>query len=170
MPLFSPTTMLSELTYNPALLSTTGLTKIGNLTAAGGLAAAFDGDEDQTQALGAYNSGTAEGFVGVDWGSGVTKVITTISIISSDNEGWDAASNSGLYDFTLQGSSDNFSASIIDLGETLGAAEGGTSKQTVVVTATTLAAYRYHRVKITKQGGALMAITCAELKLTGYAP
>ena len=152
----------------PALLSTSGLTKIGNMTAAGGLAAAFDLNEDQAQAACAYNSGTTAGTVGVDWGAGITKTVTQATVISSNNEGWDAAANSGLYDFTLQGSTDNFSASTVDLGSTLGQAEGGTSKQTVVVTAADLTAYRYHRMKITKQGGGSMAITCAELKLTGY--
>jgi hypothetical protein len=88
---------------------------------------------------------------GKDWGVGVTKTINGYKIWNNEN-----TYGIGVHDTTvnvkLQGSTDGFSSSIVDLGETGAVADGqgqaypfSISKLTGITTTT---AYRYHRILI----------------------
>ena len=65
---------------------------------------------------------------------------------------------------TLQGSTDNFSSSVVDLGNTSFADPENNSQKTVTATDTSTA-YRYHRIKIDT---AEKSIYCSELEFWGY--
>jgi hypothetical protein len=88
---------------------------------------------------------------GKDWGVGVTKTINGYKIWNNEN-----TYGIGVHDTTvnvkLQGSTDGFSSSIVDLGETGAVADGqgqaypfNISKLTGITTTT---AYRYHRILV----------------------
>ena len=68
---------------------TTG-TNIGNMTSSGGLAAAFDGNTNQTGASSASTAG-APGYVGKTYGAG--KRISKVIVYGSNNEGYAFTSN-----------------------------------------------------------------------------
>ncbi|TAN58265.1 MAG: hypothetical protein EPN20_16550, partial [Magnetospirillum sp.] len=80
-------------------------TAIGDMTGSGGVAAAFDGTTAQTNAQGAGNAGGA-GFVGKDWGAGVTKTLTGFKVYGTSNGGFDSASY-GTVTISLHGNSVN---------------------------------------------------------------
>jgi hypothetical protein len=127
-------------------------TAIGNTTEGGGLAAAFDGNTSQAYGASASRSSNSS-FIGKDFGSGVTKTITSVQIFSSSSHNIQgSASTAVAATFTLQGSTDNFSSSTVDLGTgslSLGAGDNGT------LAATTLSPFRYVRVKIDTATGNL---------------
>ena len=126
---------------------------IGGLTAVGGLAAVFDGSTVHTSANGAQNSSIASGYVlnnsaGRDWGSGVTKTVTAfVARAVSDSP----FLGTGAVGWKLQGSTDNFSSSTVDLAS---GTSGGASGEVLVVTSgiTTTTAYRYHRIVFNGNG------------------
>lgn len=63
-------------------------TPIGNMTVGGGLAAAFDGVTAQTRVQSAaHPTNGSDGFVGKDWGVGVTRVVTGVVIYGSSDSG-----------------------------------------------------------------------------------
>jgi len=132
-------------------------TAIGDMTGAGGLAAAFDGNDDQT---GATVGGTgsllpspgAFAHIGKDWGSGNTKIINNVLMWNTTDQGWNQGINTGTNTFVLQGSNDNFSADINDLGS--GSIAETTGRDRLIIFATdTTTAYRYHRIKISHSAG-----------------
>ena len=133
-------------------IDASGETLIGNSTSAGGLAAAFDGDNSEGYATCAA-AGSSPGTIGVDWGSGNTKTITQVLIVGSSDYGYSSAGRT--INIKLEGSTDNFAASTVDLG-------GGTGDFTDVastvgshklITPTSTTAYRYHRINITSSVG-----------------
>jgi hypothetical protein len=67
----------------------TGTTNIGDMTGAGGLAAAFDGNANQTfSACAAEGSGgTRSAYVGKQWAGGASKTIGRFSVTDPNNEG-----------------------------------------------------------------------------------
>lgn len=143
-------------------------TAIGNMTSGGGLAASFDSTTAQAANVSAgISSNVSSGNVGKDWGSGNTKRIQKIDVYPSNNLGL-ATTSGGSPDIALtiklQGSTDNFSASVVDLGS-LAVGTSVTAKQTI--TATDITAFRYHRLLITPDSNA--QVYCAELEFTEYA-
>jgi len=128
-------------------------TNIGGMTSNGGLAAAFNGAFNN-EASSAVSSTPTSGYVttnsvGKDWGSGVTKTITAFQINSPTNDGF--IGSQLAVGFKLQGSTDNFSSSVVDLYS--GTTPAGFN-QSVLVTSgiTTSTAYRYHRIVINGNG------------------
>lgn len=152
--------------YSAAVSQAAG-TAIGNLTGNGGLAAAFDGNTNQARAACADSgSAVAAGYVGKDWGAGTTRVITSAVVDSADDNGFSNSFNTGTNTLVLQGSTDNFSGSVVDLGTTVTAAEGA-SRLTETITASDVStAYRYHRIKITNSNGGTQVYCCAEVVFT----
>ena len=119
-----------------------GETLIGNSTSAGGLAAAFDGDNSKGYATCAA-AGSPPGPVGVDWGSGNTKLITQMIFVGSSDYGY--SSNGRTINIKLEGSTDNFSSSVVDLGGGTGDFTDASSNSFKLITPTSTTAYRYHR-------------------------
>lgn len=147
----------------PVQISTSGKTLLGDMTQNGGLVAAFDGTDVQAVAASARKGGgSADAFIGVDWGAGNTKTVTRFDVIGSSDEGFYSDNDTATITATLQGSTDNFAVSIVDLGVTSGDidAPGLTITKDAGLTASD---YRYHRIKITSSdtlGGKI----CAECK------
>jgi hypothetical protein len=135
-------------------------TPIGNMTANGGLAAAFDGNIDQTHAASAVDAVTEITYIGKDWGAGVTKIVSGFKAYGSNNWGFHYAVDPDNVVITLQGSTDNFVSSIVDLGSSSVFTDANSlliSKLTGIIVTT---AYRYHRLKITPVP--YINIACAE--------
>lgn len=133
---------------------------IGNMTAGAGLAAAFDGDTNETQATSAQGTvvGANTNTIGKDWGDGVFRIITGIRVIGpTDN----AIANTGM-EITLRGSTDNFVGSNVNLG-TVGRTTGASNDIVQSFSGfTTSTAYRYHRIEIVETGAYADAV--AELE------
>lgn len=146
-----------------SLPSTSGLTKIGDMTSGvgGGLSAAFDGNESQTETTSARKESATVAYIGLDWGSGNTKKVSAFWIKGSSDQGFVANINPTVT-VTIQGSSDNFSSSVVDLGSASGTDSNGLVIQNVALDSSV--AYRYHRAKI-EHNGAANPVLCAELKL-----
>jgi len=128
-------------------------TAIGNATANGGLAASFDGTTSQAAAAAskyAASSPTDPLLIGKNHGTGVTKTIAGITVVGSSDQGFQQ-SVSGSITIKLQGSTDNFSSSVVDLGtETFTDSAGKTLTKTSGFTAT---AFQYHRIHVTAGSG-----------------
>jgi hypothetical protein len=131
------------------LIDASGETKIGNMTGGGGLAAAFDGDNSKAYDACALTSTT--GYCGIDWGSGNTKTITQMITIGSSDYGYNQAGST--ISITIEGSTDNFSSSVVDLGGGTGNFTDATGTGSFkLLTPTSTTAYRYHRAKIVLVG------------------
>jgi hypothetical protein len=128
-------------------------TNIGGMTTGGGLSSAFDGI--YAQAVGscaqtpAVSGLVTANSVGKDWGAGVTKTITAFRITAPTNEGF--CSSGTARQIKLQGSTDNFSSSIVDLYSFTPAYKVA-DQQTITSGITTSTAYRYHRIVIDGNG------------------
>lgn len=70
-----------------SFLSPSGKTPIGDMIDASGLAAAFDGTLHQAGAASAEAGGgdSGQAYLGLDWGVGVTRTITSIKIYGANN-------------------------------------------------------------------------------------
>ena len=135
------------------MIDRTDGTRIGNMTAWAGLAAAFDGITDQSVAAGSglTDSPTA-GTVGKDWGAGNSNIVVQALVYGPNNysmarDTGNVARNVAL---TLQGSTDNFSSSIVDLEVD---ATGTAVSQIVTFTPVSTVAYRYHRIIMASYDG-----------------
>ena len=135
------------------LIDASSETLIGDMTGNGGLAAAFDGDNSKGYASSAQDA-TSPGYCGVDWGSGNTKTITRMITIGSSDFGY---SNPGrTITINIEGSTDNFSSSVVDLGGGTGDFTDATGTGSFkMVTPTSTTAYRYHRAKVTTSAGSM---------------
>ena len=121
-------------------------TAIGNATGNGGLAAAFDDNLSQAYSASAEN-GSNSTFIGKNWGSGVYKIITSIKVYASSSHNIQgSASTAVAATFTIQGSTDNFSSSTVDLGT--GSLSLGAGDNATLAATDTSTAFQYHRVKI----------------------
>lgn len=109
----------------------------------------FDGDQYNAYAVNApYVAavGLANFYAGKDWGVGVTKTITGFRVFpTTDYYGYSTAA-SGTMTIKLQGSTDNFATSIVDLHSASGIAQSTANIYTVSNAITTTTAYRYHRI------------------------
>ena len=75
-------------------------TAIGDMTAAGGLAAAFNDDFDQARAAGARDTtNDTDCYIGKDWGSGNSKTITQIALTGSNDFGFTGGTVTMRFDF-----------------------------------------------------------------------
>ncbi len=130
-------------------------TPIGNMNESGtSLADAFDGDNDEAASASATNTVNPKDtqvFIGKDWGAGNEKLITGFKAWGSNA---DEAPASGFISaddptvkITLQGSTDNFSSSTVDLGNVSDTDAAGKLIQKLSGLTTTTA-YRYHRLAI----------------------
>jgi hypothetical protein len=128
-------------------ISTGALTKIGNLTGGGGLAAAFDGNTNQATGSAAFDpSGNRDGTVGLSLGTAriISKVITTGT---NDTGGYyDSAISLTIY---LEGSQDN--SSWTALGNS-GASASAASQQRTITSTDQSTAWLYVRVRIGSPG------------------
>ena len=130
-------------------------TPIGNMNESGtSLADAFDGDNDEPaseSATNTVNPKDTQVFIGKDWGAGNEKLITGFKAWGSNG---DEPPSTGFIStddptvkITLQGSTDNFSSSTVDLGNVSDTDAAGKLIQKLSgLTITT--AYRYHRLAI----------------------
>ena len=125
-------------------------TPIGDMTAGGGLAAGFDGNTDQGYLQSAGKDAVLTAYIGKDWGAGVTKTVSGFRAYGSNNYGFKLGNDppNPPITITLQGSTDNFVASIVDLGTATAVddAAGLLILKLTGINVTT--AYRYHRLKI----------------------
>jgi hypothetical protein len=136
-------------------------TVLGNMTSGGGLAAAFDGTTSQTDAASA-KSASKPAYVGKDWGAGNTKIVARVDLYAPSDVSFDRGGGSNSCTITIQGSTDNFSASVVDLyTETFSATPAQVKSITSGITQTT--AYRYHRVKFDSIDGAVVNHAVAEV-------
>lgn len=145
-------------------------TTIGNMTYNGGLAAAFDGTTSQAYTACARGPDSVNNTrCGKNWGAGITKIITKAIVYGPHNLGFNPLDNS--YTLTLQGSTDNFSSSIIDLGAITFTDTGNESLGRTLlpfVHITNFTAYQYHAIKFTDASGNEQY--CAEIRFFETAP
>jgi len=133
---------------------TTGGTNIGNMTSAGGLAAAFDGTVNAGAASARVSGAT--GTVGKQWSS--AKTITQYIVKSPTDDNFGGTSPITI---KLQGSNDG--AAWTDLHTDSSIVNTGVAKVQVVTSGiTTSTAYTYHRIEIS--GGGASTTNCAELE------
>lgn len=126
--------------------STSGLTRIGNLTSNGGLAAAFDGTTSVAAASCARaTSSPAVQWIGVDWGSGVTKTVCRYIVYGPNNNTF-TVGNGGSPRVDLYGSNSSpASGNDGTLLASVACANSGSAEvidTSAGITETT--AYRYH--------------------------
>jgi len=145
----------STTTGGQTLIDRTAGTAIGTLTGNGGLAAAFDGDNDKTGADCAFVSSVTTSHIGKDWGSGVTKTLTGAKTYGANNEGYSSnGSNNTGCTWDIRGGSSSDIASSVSLGSLTNqnfrviSSPGATLEKLSGLTTTT--AYRYHWIKLTQ--------------------
>jgi hypothetical protein len=90
---------------------------IGNMTAGAGLAAAFDGLEEQDSPDCARVDGPADGRIGKDWGLGHRKRIRRFRLVGSRDRGFKSGGGNPPISVEFQGSDDDFVDSAVTLGE-----------------------------------------------------
>ena len=125
-------------------------TVIGDMTGGGGIAAGFNSETQQSETTAAKSTGGSgdTGLLGKDWGSGVTKTIYAYTVVSTTTHGFVTDALTGTVTLTLQGSTDNFSGSVVDLHTDNFANSASRIVKEYTSGITTSTAYRYHRVKI----------------------
>jgi hypothetical protein len=138
---------------------------IGNLIGGGGLAAAFDGNVNQTQAQGSESAGggaSNSGYnntVGKDWGVGQEKVVTKFIIYGPSNDDLLGGGAGNVTTAKLQASSDG--VNWVDLATT----ENITGHSSVTNTSSGIImtmAYRFHRINV--NGNGANSISIAEVQ------
>ncbi|MCE5182347.1 MAG: hypothetical protein LLG15_11145 [Betaproteobacteria bacterium] len=142
-----------------------GGTNIGNMTAYGGIASAFDGNVSQayTSAATLAGAGNITGYIGKRWGS--NKTVTRFTVYGTTDIGLSNSSNASMT-VKLQGSTDNFSSSIVDLYVNSAVTDSNGIVLDVVSGITTTTSYPDHRVSIIENAGdgGSHSISCAEVK------
>jgi len=141
---------------------------IGTMSNNGGLAASFDGDIDQTHNASSEDRFVLIGYIGKDWGAAVTKTITGFQAWGTNTTGFsnpDGPNQPVGITITLQGSTDNFGASIVDLGSAGPIDNEASLLITKMSGITSTTAYRYHRLKIEHptSGGTVEKVRCTEI-------
>ena len=131
-----------------SLISAGTGTVIGDLTSAGGNAAAFDGVTSQAAFASARTGVVSTGYIGKDWGSGVTKTISRFRIWGPTDSGIFSGAD---FTATLEGSSDGSSwTTLYTSGTEASSNSGGYTLD--VTSGITAASYRYHRVRFDRSG------------------
>ncbi len=128
-------------------------TAIGSLSGNGGLAASFDGDNDELFADCSVIASATNAHIGKDWGSSTTKLVTGFKVWGTSDQGFVPGSNP-VITVTLQGSTDNFVSSTVNLGTTGDVIDENGLQISNLTGLDTTTAYRYHRLKISITGSA----------------
>jgi hypothetical protein len=128
-------------------------TAIGNMTGSSGLTASFDGDSDELFANCSTIGSATTSYIGKDWGLGNTKLITGFKAWGTSDQGFVPGSNPNIT-ITLQGSTDNFTTSVVNLGSAGDTVDADGLQISELTGLDTTTAFRYHRLKITKTGSA----------------
>ena len=126
---------------------------IGDMTGSGALAAAFDADNSETFADSATIASATTAYVGKDWGLGNTKLVTGFKVWGTNDQGFVPGSNPSVT-VSLQGSTDNFVSSTVNLGAAGDVVDENSLQITNLTGLDTTTAFRYHRLKITHSGSA----------------
>ena len=126
---------------------------IGDMTGDGALAAAFDADNSETFADSATIASATTAYVGKDWGLGNTKLVTGFKVWGTNDQGFVPGSNPAVT-VSLQGSTDNFVSSTVNLGAAGDVVDENSLQITNLTGLDTTTAFRYHRLKITHSGSA----------------
>lgn len=128
-----------------------GGTPIGDMTANGNLVAAFDGQLHQSHLASAAKNNALTAYIGKDWGPGNPVVVSGFRAWGSIGSGFNAFASNKIT-LTLQGSTDNFSDSVVDLGTITFIDPNDSTEKLKLTGIVTDAAYRYHRLAISKGG------------------
>lgn len=128
-------------------------TTLGNLTEAGGLAASFDGNTNQSQGSCSKLTATLTGTCGKDWGVSTTHIISRVKAWSSNSDAWSTLTNGGTLTYTIKGSTDNFVTSNVQIGQTTGTMGTTVTETLDFAMSDTTTAYRYHRAELTSSNG-----------------
>jgi len=131
-------------------VNTAGYTIGGNYTGDSGSHPdyAFNGTEFNALWTPPYTtSAQTEGYLSVDFGA--SKKLNKVEVCSSTDQGFLYGSDPNIT-FVLQGSTDNFSSSIVVLGSVGPFADANSLKKEI--TTTTFWNYRYYRTKMTHDG------------------
>lgn len=150
-------------------ISNVGTTNIGNMTSGGGLAAAFDGTLNQAASGSTWRSG-APGYIGKDFGIGVSKDVKEVRITSTNDRGFDHNSSFGSttnVTLTNQVSNDNYNNSV-DRGNVVLPTNLAVIGQTIKIPIVGVGGYRYWRVKV--EGTGMTYPACAELQYFENSP
>lgn len=139
-------------------------TAFGDMTASGGLPAAFDGVTSQTAANSANPAAaTIVAYIGKDWGIGVSKTVTGFKTWGTSDVGFQGAADPTIT-ITLYGS--NTAPTSSNNGTALGSASA-TDANGLLISAltgmTVTTAYRYHWLEIA-QNAAAAGIYTAEVE------
>ena len=141
----------------------TNLGSIGTDAGHPNQAAAFNGTTIVAEASCARdNNATTGATIGKDWGSGNTNTITAFQVFGPTDDGF--IDNTKAATIKLQGSTDNFSSSVVDLHTTASIADAGKSIHSVTSGITTSTAYRYHRIIMFATDGSSNAAKVAEVE------
>lgn len=137
-----------QLGTGTAPIDTSGATPLGNMTAGAGVAAAFDGDLEKLFGESAIGHNKSSCWVGLDWGSGNDVAVVGVRIWSASDLGFRSDGRPALT-FRLEGSSDGFASSVVELGRITIAATGTAQIVDLVQGVDVGAAYRWHRIVMT---------------------
>lgn len=140
--------------HNPtqSMVSAGTGTAVGDCTASGGLAAAFDGNTSVPYASSARKSGTnASGYVGKDWGSGNTKTLSGVKLYGATDYGFFGGGSATTLQYTVKGSNStpSLGGGTAIYTSSSGIAGGASTIITQLSGFNTSTAYRYHWVEIT---------------------
>ena len=129
-----------------AVTKITNATALGNMTSTGGgIAAAFDGVRIKSSwTTSARKDPSTGAFVGQDWGSGNDKTVTKFMLWAPGD--YTLAGTTADKYYKLQGSTDNFSSSIVDLYTDAATSISNNATYDVTSGITITTAYRYHRI------------------------
>ena len=129
-----------------AITKITNATALGNMTSTGGgIAAAFDGVRIKSSwTTSARKDPSTGAWVGQDWGSGNDKTVTKFMLWAPGDYAF-AGTTADKY-YKLQGSTDNFSSSIVDLYTDAATSISNNATYDVTSGITITTAYRYHRI------------------------
>ena len=127
-------------------------TAIGNMSEVGNLAASFDGTLYKAAAACSRATDATnprDGYIGKDWGSGNTKKISKFAVYCPTDATFAGTAPTTTVTLKLQGSTDNFSSSVVELSsDTVSNNAYSTAFAVPQADITTSTAYRYHRVLI----------------------
>ncbi len=138
-------------------------TAIGNLTLGGGLAAAFDGVTVQAEGASAENVASNPGYIGKDWGVGVTKTISKLIAYGATNGGFSRTSLATVTLKLLGHTEDNPGAATVLYTSTNFTDANGLIK-TYESGIDTTTAYRFHWVQIDRGAGTYTGTCAAEIE------
>lgn len=122
----------------------TGGTNIGNMTAGGGLAAAFDGNTNQADAASArLNSGAGDATAGKDWGAGTAYLVSQARLYATNDTDFYAGGNATNVTLLIQESSNGSSWTTI--GSVTRASNSFANSEVVTINCSGGTAKGYHQ-------------------------